>query len=242
MSNINLEFRLSPWNQYCFLVFRLLYGVWGEFTDVLETAVGPIFTGHELEHIWAPHSLFPLKMGRTVVSKTLSVNSPCTPCKNPRTKKQMSNSCTCCRHAASGRAWVLNHVHSHVTSTPWFVTQFLKFDDKTFPFLGKIMPEVYNYLVLCQMLQGVIQICTGLVQCAKTALTLHSHSYVSSLSGKFKRYICCKNLSCVLVSPSNSVHLSLDHWLCSASFKMCPICSLTQWKSCLAPICDAVSS
>jgi hypothetical protein len=34
----------------CFLVLGLLHGVQGEFTDgVLETAVDPIFTGHDLE-------------------------------------------------------------------------------------------------------------------------------------------------------------------------------------------------
>jgi hypothetical protein len=34
-----------------FLVLEMLHGVRGEFTDnVSEIAVGPIFTGHELEH------------------------------------------------------------------------------------------------------------------------------------------------------------------------------------------------
>jgi hypothetical protein len=48
--NSYLDFRLSPWNEYCFLVLGFLHGVQPEFIDnVLETAVDPVFTGHELE-------------------------------------------------------------------------------------------------------------------------------------------------------------------------------------------------
>jgi hypothetical protein len=56
-----------------FLVLGFLHGVRGEFTeDVSKTAVSPILTGHELN-----------------VSETSSVNSPRTPCKNPKTKQQL---------------------------------------------------------------------------------------------------------------------------------------------------------
>ena len=54
----DLAFRLSPWSEYCFLVLVFLHGVRGEFTDeVSETAVGPIFTGHDqwrwLWNLWS---------------------------------------------------------------------------------------------------------------------------------------------------------------------------------------------
>lgn len=40
----------TPLEACCFLVLGFLNGVQGEFTDsVLETTVGPIFTGHGLE-------------------------------------------------------------------------------------------------------------------------------------------------------------------------------------------------
>ena len=58
----------------------------GEFTnDVSETAVSPIFTGHDSR---------PVKMGPTAVSETSSVNSPRTPCRNPKTKKTFIHSTT----------------------------------------------------------------------------------------------------------------------------------------------------
>ena len=40
-----VDFRLSPWNEYCFLVLGVLHGVRGEFTDdVSKNAVGSVFT------------------------------------------------------------------------------------------------------------------------------------------------------------------------------------------------------
>jgi hypothetical protein len=62
-----------------FLDLGFLHGVRGDFTDdVSGTAVSPIFIGHDS---WL------VKMGPTAVSETSSVNSPRTPCKNPKTKK-----------------------------------------------------------------------------------------------------------------------------------------------------------
>ena len=66
-----------------FLVFGFLHGVGGDFTDdVSGNAVSPIFIGHDS---WL------VKMGPTAVSETSSVNSPRTPCKNPKTKKQKNS-------------------------------------------------------------------------------------------------------------------------------------------------------
>jgi hypothetical protein len=74
---IKLDLRLSLWNEYCCLVSGFLHRVQGEFTDdISETAVGPIFTGHELQ---------PVKIGPTVVSETSTVNSRRY---NHKTKKQ----------------------------------------------------------------------------------------------------------------------------------------------------------
>ena len=68
---------------WCFL-----HDVRDEFTDdVSEAALGPIFTGQELERKWATEwgaASWP------AVSETSSINSPSTPCKNPKTKKQYS--------------------------------------------------------------------------------------------------------------------------------------------------------
>jgi hypothetical protein len=45
---VNLDFRLSQWNKYIYIFFGGggVHDVRGEFTDVSETAVGPVFTGH----------------------------------------------------------------------------------------------------------------------------------------------------------------------------------------------------
>jgi hypothetical protein len=61
----------------------ILHGVRGEFTDdVSETAVGP--TDDVSETAVGP------KMRPTAVSETSSSNLPRTPCKNPKSKKQLS--------------------------------------------------------------------------------------------------------------------------------------------------------
>jgi hypothetical protein len=58
-------------NIYIFLIWGFLHGVRSEFTDnVSETAVGPIFTGHELECKWLIASEDGTHIGfRNVVSK-----------------------------------------------------------------------------------------------------------------------------------------------------------------------------
>lgn len=46
--NICLDFKLSLWNEYSFLVLWFLYGVRSEFLhDISGAAVGPIFSAHE---------------------------------------------------------------------------------------------------------------------------------------------------------------------------------------------------
>ena len=51
-----------------------------------------------------------------------------------------------------------------------FITEFVNFDVETFCFLWNLLPEdnpalkFYNYLVHCQILQGVIEFSTNLVQ------------------------------------------------------------------------------
>jgi hypothetical protein len=58
-----LDFRLSPWNEYWFLVLGFLHGVSGKFSvDVSGAAVGP---------------------------ETSPGNSPRTPCKTPKAKNQL---------------------------------------------------------------------------------------------------------------------------------------------------------
>jgi hypothetical protein len=58
----NLDFKLSPWDDYSFLVLRFLHGVRGEFFDDVS--------------------------GSTAAPETSSKNLPCTPCKIPKTKYQ----------------------------------------------------------------------------------------------------------------------------------------------------------
>ena len=51
-----------------------------------------------------------------------------------------------------------------------FMSQFVNFDAKTFPFLGNELPEnnpaleFYNDLIHCQMLQGVVEFRVSLIQ------------------------------------------------------------------------------
>jgi hypothetical protein len=59
-----------------------------EFTgDVSGTTVVPTFTGHESFALW----LMTSEDGTTAASETSSVNSPRTPYKNPKTKKQQQH-------------------------------------------------------------------------------------------------------------------------------------------------------
>ena len=54
-----------------------------------------------------------------------------------------------------------------------FITEFVNFDSETFSFLWKVLPEdnpaleFYNYLIHCQMLQGVTEFSISLVQCVR---------------------------------------------------------------------------
>jgi hypothetical protein len=47
-TNLNFDFRLSPWNEYWFLALGILHGVQDKFPDdVSGAAVGPIFNGRK---------------------------------------------------------------------------------------------------------------------------------------------------------------------------------------------------
>jgi len=88
----------------------------------------------------------------------------------------MSNSCVCCSHVVSGRAWVFTQVHFHVIRIPWYITQFVNFDAKMLPYLGNVLPEsnpaleFYNYLVHCDMLWGVVEFRVSLIQGVRLGL------------------------------------------------------------------------
>jgi len=62
----------------------------------------------------------------------LSINSLCP--KPSTLQVKCLNSCLSCCHVVSGRVWVFTQVHSHVICIPWFVTQFVNFDTKSFLF------------------------------------------------------------------------------------------------------------
>ena len=53
---------------------------------------------------------------------------------------------------------------------PGFVTQFVDFDARMFPFLENVLSEnnpaleFYNYLIHCQMLRGVVEFWVSLIQ------------------------------------------------------------------------------
>ena len=82
-----LDFRLSPWNEYWFLVLGILHGVQDKFPDdASEVVVRPIFNGQELGFFRS--NSWPLKMGPTAAAETSLGNLSCTPCQIPKIKNQ----------------------------------------------------------------------------------------------------------------------------------------------------------